>query len=217
MRVNIESSQDQAKDHLQRGLAIAVPGPAPFPYVLIGLLAATVNEAKGRSADQPAVLILADLDMVSPFLSLDEETLSYARWLTSEKWIHLLLPVSGEVPEWARGAVSKGMLGVSLAWHPELHDLLSWRGYLFATSANMTGDTPIGSAEELDALFESRMLVLDADAERGQIRSVSGMIVKVKNGLVTELVRPGFQNEQSGLSAEEYTAQLPALWRSQAT
>ena len=217
MRVNIASSQDQAIDHLGRGRAIAVPGPAPFPYVLVGLKAATVNEAKGRPADQPAVLILADLDTVSPFLSLDQETLSYARWLTSTKWIHLFLPVKGDLPEWARGAVSKGMLGVSMAWHPELRALLNWRGHLFATSANRTGDTPVGSAEEVDALFESRMLVIDADIERAEAPPVSGMIIKVNNGLATELVRPGFQNEQAGISAEEYTAQLPGLWQSQKT
>ena len=216
MRVSIASGQDQAIDHLERGLAIAVPGPAPFPYVLVAFSAATVNEAKGRPADQPAVLILADLDMASSFLSLDVETMSYARWLTSSKWIHLLLPVTGELPQWARGAISKGMLGVSMAWHPELRDLLNRRGYLFATSANKTGDMPVGSAAEVDALFQFRMLVVDTDARRDQTRAVSGMIVKVSNGLVTELVRPGFQNEEAGISAENYTSQLPALWRTQA-
>lgn len=213
MRISIASSQDQAIDHLERGLAIAVPGPAPFPYVLVAFSAATVNEAKGRPADQPAVLILADLNMASSFLSLDVETLSYARWLTSNKWIHLFLPVTGELPEWARGAVSKGMLGVSMAWHPELRALLNRRGYLFATSANMTGDTPVGSAAEVDALFQSRMLVVETDARRDQTQAVSGMIVKVNNGLVTELVRPGFQNGEAGISAEDYIAQLPSLWR----
>ena len=210
---SIASNQDQAIDHLERGLAIAVPGPAPFPYVLAAFSAATVNEAKGRPADQPAVLILADLDMVSSFLSLDVETLSYARWLTSNQRIHLFLPVTGEVPGWASGALSKGMLGVSMAWHPELRFLLNRRGYLFATSANMTGDTPVGSATEIDAIFQSRMLVVETDARRDQPRAVSGMIVKVNNGLVTELVRPGFQNEEAGISAEDYTAQLPSLWR----
>ena len=213
MRVSIASSQDQAIDHLERGLAIAVPGPPPFPYVLVAFSAATVNEAKGRPADQPAVLILADLDSVSPFLTLDEETLSYARWLTSIKWVHLLLPVTKELPPWTKGAISKEMLGVSMAWHPELRGLLNRRGYLFATSANMTGDTPTGSAEEVEALFQSRMLVVDMEAKRVGTRAISGMIVKVNNGLVTELVRPGFQNEQAGISPEDYVAQLPALWR----
>ena len=216
MLVSIASSQVQAIDHLERGLAIAVPGPAPFPYVLVAFSAATVNEAKGRPAHQPAVLILADLDMVSSFLSLDVETMSYARWLTSSKGIHLLLPVTGELPQWAKGAISKGMLGVSMAWHPELRPLLNRRGYLFATSANKTGDTPVGSAAEVDALFQSRMLVVDTDARRAQTRAVSGMIVKVSNGLVTELVRAGFQNEDAGISAEDYTSELSALWRTQA-
>ncbi len=217
MRIDLASSRKEAIDHLERGLAIAVPGPTPFPYVLAGLSAATVNEAKGRPADQPAVLILADLDTISPFLALEEETLSYARWLTSSQSIHLLLPVTGELPEWAKGAVSKEMLGVSMAWHPELLNLLSLRGYLFATSANLTGDTPIGSAAEVDASFASRMLVIETGAERDQTPAVSGMIVKVNNGLKTELVRAGFQHEQAGLSAEEYIAHLPALWRSQTT
>ncbi len=216
MRVSIASSHDEAIDHLERGLAIAVPGPAPFPYVVVAFSAATVNEAKGRPADQPAVLILADLDMVSPFLSLDEETLSYARWLTSSKWIHLLLPVTEDAPQWARGALSKGRLGVSMAWHPELRGLLNRRGYLFATSANMTGNAPVGSAAEVDALFQSRMLVVDTEARRDETKAISGMIAKVDKGLVTELVRPGFQNEEAGLDAQDYIAQLPALWRSQA-
>ncbi len=217
MRVNIASGRDQAMDHMERGLAIAVPGPAPFPYVLVAFSAATVNQVKGRPADQPAVLILADLDSVSAYLSLDEETLSYARWLTSTKWIHLLLPVKEDLPQWAKGAVSKGLLAVSMAWHPELCDLLSRRGYLFATSANMTGDAPVGSGAEVDELFQSRVLVVDSDAKRDQTRAVSGMIAQVTNGLVTELVRPGFQNEEAGISAEDYIAQLPSLWRNQAS
>lgn len=102
---------------------------------------------------------------------------------------------------------------MSMAWHPELRDLLNRRGYLLATSANMTGDTPIGSAEEVDALFQSRMLVVDTEAKRDGTRAISGMVAKVNNGLVTELVRPEFQNEQVGISPEDYVAQLPALWR----
>ena len=216
MRVRIASGEDQAIDHLERDLAIAVPGPEPFPYVLVAFSAATINEAKGRPAEQPAVLILDDLDRVSSFVSLDKETLSYSRWLTCDGWIHLVLPVTGELPEWAHGAVRKGMLGVSMAWQPQLRGLLSRRGYLFATSANMTGDAPVGSAAEVDAMFGSRMLVVDTDAERDPNRAVSGMIARVMNGLVTELARPGFQNEEAGLSPEDYVAGLPDLWRTQA-
>ena len=215
MRINFASGQDVVTDHLQRGLAIAVPGPKPFPYVVVGFSAAAVNEAKGRPADQPAVLIVDDLERVAPFISLDAETLSYARWLTASKFIHLFVPVKGQIPPWAEGATSKTMLGVSMAWHPDLRALLKHRGYLFASSANITGDSPIGTAAEVDKIFKSKMLVIDDDSTSIEARAISGMIVSVKNGLVTDLVRPGFQNEHTGQSPEDFVAGLPSLWRSE--
>ena len=51
-----------------------------------------------------------------------------------------------------------------MVWHSEFRYLLNERGYLFATSANMTGDTAIGTAAAVDELFQTKMLVVEADS-----------------------------------------------------
>jgi L-threonylcarbamoyladenylate synthase len=201
-------------DHLERGLAIAVPGPASYPYVVTGISAAVVNTAKGRPVGQPVVLVVADIKVVAPFVDLNDEGLSYATWLSANQLIHLLVPVEDQVPPWAQGAVAKGMLGLSMAWRPDLRFLFGERGYLFASSANITGDAPVGTAAEADRLFRSNMLVIDGDATRNRSEPTSGMIVTVKNGLITELVRPGFQNQQANTTPESFVALLPSLWHS---
>lgn len=117
-----------------------------------------------------------------------------------------------------QGALYKGWLGVTLAWRHDLSPLLGADGFLYASSANVTGDTPAVTASQVAAAFGEKMRILFDDAELpGQRKARPGVIVRVLNGPSIELVRSGIQNETSGLDAEAYLEQLHVKWRNRET
>src|SRR5690242_6373635 len=91
---------------LDNGAAVVLPMPMPLPYAVVGRDAAAVNSAKGRPADQPCGVAVADFGAVTPFLRLDQDTIAFARWLMTDRLINLLLPVTDEPPEWMAPSVS---------------------------------------------------------------------------------------------------------------
>lgn len=69
-----------ARSAMDAGDAIVVACPLPLPYAVVGSDPIAVNEAKGRPAEQPLGVGLANLDLLLPYLQpVEAETVSFAR------------------------------------------------------------------------------------------------------------------------------------------
>jgi tRNA A37 threonylcarbamoyladenosine synthetase subunit TsaC/SUA5/YrdC len=212
--LSTKSGLPKAQEALNNGQPVGLPGPLPLPYVVAARSAKTVNEVKGRPADQPVTLIVQALDPFEPFVAVNREALALAAWLSRNHLIHLQIPVKSEVQEWAKGAVAKGLLGVSLAWRQDLFPLLGEEGFLYASSANVTGEKPAATANQLAlALREGLLILADEPEQPGQENAASGLIARIAEGPDATLVRGGIQNELAHTEADTFLADLVRQWR----
>jgi tRNA A37 threonylcarbamoyladenosine synthetase subunit TsaC/SUA5/YrdC len=184
----------QAERALHAGEPVVLPMPTPLPYVVAGEDAGAVNVAKGRPAEQPAGMALADLALAAPHVALDAPALDLARRLTAERGLNVLLPVRDDPPAWMRPSISRGWLGLTLAWLGRLRPLLDERGPLYLSSGNRTGGEVAVTAKAADAAFAGELLVVDGDAYRDPaVASGSATMVRVGPGGQVDVVRPGVQ------------------------
>ena len=98
-----------------------------------------VHLLKGRPADLPLILMVAEPSQAEAFVTVDRR----ARWYMERWWpgpLTLVLP-AGE-----------GTFGVRIPDHPLALELLQAAGPLFTTSANRHGEPPAMTAEEAWAL-----------------------------------------------------------------
>jgi L-threonylcarbamoyladenylate synthase len=98
-----------------------------------------VHVLKGRPADLPLILMVAEPSQAEAFVTVDGR----ARWYMERWWpgpLTLVLP-AGE-----------GTLGVRIPDHPLALELLQAAGPLFTTSANRHGERPAMTAEEASRL-----------------------------------------------------------------
>jgi tRNA A37 threonylcarbamoyladenosine synthetase subunit TsaC/SUA5/YrdC len=198
---------------LEAGEAVLLPFPAPLPYAVAARSARTVNELKGRSSLQPVGVALADLSLVSDFVGLDEETFDFARWVSADQLCNVMLPVAGDTPLWVRGATSRGMLAVTLAWLPQLRGLLSDGGHLFVSSANRTGGRVATNAADADRSFGGSAVAVDGDAWRDQgLRAGSATILRLGPGLKVEVVREGINDQLFAGRPDGFVGALMSRW-----
>lgn len=157
---------------LREGAAVVVPNPAPLTHVITARRAPTVNEAKGRPADQPVALwahhrdTLRALDRVS---ALDADRQAMARWLLSREHLTVLVPVRDrdDTPDWAAPAIRDGwMLLFGARWQP-LRPLLDEQPMLYVSSANRTGRPPAATTADALAMFPRTVPVLAAPPQPG--------------------------------------------------
>lgn len=190
----ITGDADVVERALAGGEAVVLPMPTPLPYVVAGPEPASVNVAKGRPADQPTGLAVADFALVERWLALDPASIDLARRLTDDLLLNLFVPVVDGAPGWLRPGPS-GLVGVTTACADRARPLLEGSGgHLVLTSANRTGDDVAVTAAEADAAFAGELVVLDGDDERDlAVPCGSAAIVVVRPGRVLELGREGIQ------------------------
>ncbi|WP_091530586.1 Sua5/YciO/YrdC/YwlC family protein [Microlunatus soli] len=185
---------DRIGGSLDSGAAVVLPMPLPLPYVVAGRDAGAVNRAKGRPADQPCGVAVADFDRVTPFLRLDQESLAFAHWLMTDQLINLLLPVGDDPPDWMAPSISAGRFAIMLGWLPAIRRLLDDRDHLYVSSANLTGGSVAVTAAAAEQTLGADTPVLDGDRLR-QPRGESGSaaILSVESDGAVQLVRSGIQ------------------------
>lgn len=205
----IVGDPDEIVRALDAGLAVVLPFPTPLPYVVAGTTPAAVNRAKGRPADQPTGLGVADFALVAPHLALDAATAGLAGRLTDELLLNLFLPVVDGAPAWLRPAAATGLVGVTTACLDATRPILERYGHLVLSSGNRTGGRVAVTAAEADAEFGGELTVLDGDAARDpSVPCGSAAIVVVRPGGVLELARDGVQS--AGRDPAEFLAELVA-------
>lgn len=212
VRANETGLHDALAD-LETGLPICVPIPSPLPYAVSATSPQTVNQVKGRPLDQPVGMAIAELALIQDFVDVGGETLAYARWLSSSRLFSIMLPVQAQVPDWAAGSVSRGFIAVTLAWLPEVRSLLDAFGYLFLSSGNVTGGTAAVTAQEADAEFGSRLMVVDGDRYRDQSAPRgSASILRFGRSLEVDVVREGVQHARFHGSSGQLLSKTRADW-----
>jgi L-threonylcarbamoyladenylate synthase len=111
-------------------------------------------EIKQRPIEKGLVLIAADFSQLLPYLdlaALPEGRLEVIldSWPGPYTWI---IPARPEVPTWLKGRFSS--LAVRVTAHRQVHDLcLAFGKPLVSTSANLTGEPPARSEQQLAELM----------------------------------------------------------------
>lgn len=124
---------------LRAGGVIAFPTDTVYGLAVLPGGEGKVHEIKGRPADLPLILMVAEPSQVEAFVNVDRR----ARWYMDRWWpgpLTLVLP-AGE-----------GTLGVRIPDHPLALELLRAAGPVFTTSANRHGEPPALTAEEASRL-----------------------------------------------------------------
>ena len=164
-----DRSVDQAIAALRSGSPIVIPAPSPLAYAITGTDAGAVNTAKGRPANQPAGISVADIDVVAPYLDVADGVLPMARWLGESELVSLLVPVQPGGPGWLSPAVSGGMLFFTCTpWLPGIGKIVAEFGHLYMSSANITGSRSATTTAEAALAFGDKLVVLDGDPLRDQ-------------------------------------------------
>lgn len=153
---------------LRRGELIAYPTEAVWGIgcdprqqaAVLRLLA-----LKQRPLDKGVIVVAADLEVLRPWLDLEAlpaERLRdvLASWPGPHTWI---LPASATAPRWITGAHSG--IAVRISAHPQVAALCrAWGAALVSTSANLAGQPPARSREQLDpSLLPALVGILDGD------------------------------------------------------
>ncbi len=153
---------------LRRGELIAYPTEAVWGIgcdprqqaAVLRLLA-----LKQRPLDKGVIVVAADLEVLRPWLDLEAlpaERLRdvLASWPGPHTWI---LPASATAPRWITGAHSG--IAVRISAHPQVAALCrAWGAALVSTSANLAGQPPARSREQLDpSLLPALAGILDGD------------------------------------------------------
>jgi L-threonylcarbamoyladenylate synthase len=160
----------QAVDLLRAGSIVAFPtdtvyGIAADPWNEAAL--AAIYTAKGRPEGKPLALLVAEVDQVG---RLTTEISKEARHLMERFWpgaLTLVLPASPDLsPSLLAG---RSTLGVRMPDHPVALALLrAFGGPLATTSANLSGEPDLLTAQAVEATLGSRIpLLLDGGNSPG--------------------------------------------------
>jgi L-threonylcarbamoyladenylate synthase len=146
-----------------------------------------VYRLKQRAPLKPHSVVISDLSMLRQIISGDP--LSFQK-LISEFWpgpLTIILKASSAVPNELLG--QKGTIGVRLTAHPWVRTLVRQARFpITATSANISGETPISDPEKVRESFEGAVdLIVDGGETRGLLPST----VVDLSGEEPRLVREG--------------------------
>ena len=180
---------------LRAGRAVAVPLPTPLPYVLAATGQAAVNVAKGRPADQPVGMVVADVPAVAPHLALDWPAAALTAWLCTDQRLNVFVPLAHGAPSWLVQDRAGGTAGLMGSWLPELRDVLDPLGHLYVSSANVSKQDVATTAADADAAFGGDLLVVDGDPYRtADVPHGSATIIRVGESGDLSVARRGIND-----------------------
>lgn len=172
--------------HVREGGVLAYPTEAVYglgcnPDRLDALQ--RILELKHRPADKGLILIAADFAQLETYLLPLDESLArrvFATWPGPVTW---LLPANPDVSPLIRG--SHNTLAVRVTAHPVCRELcLQLSHPLISTSANLAGEEPARSAQEVWQQFgEDLPCILDAPL------GTQHQPTEIRHGLSGEIVR----------------------------
>ncbi|GLY53133.1 Sua5/YciO/YrdC/YwlC family protein [Lentzea sp. NBRC 102530] len=213
--VRFVSGLRTAAGAVRAGDPVVLPNPFPLTSVIAATTAEVVNKAKGRPADQPVALWVAEDERWAEFaeaVDLDETTRRFARELLVRERLTLLLPLlPGRVPDWARQSTRDGhVLVFGACWAP-LRPVLDGVWPLHVSSANLTGSRPAASPAEARAMFAPEVHVLDALAGAPVMGRAATTTLRVGRDRALAHARDGAQ-DRGHESPDAYITYLRATY-----
>jgi L-threonylcarbamoyladenylate synthase len=181
-------SIDDAVRAVGEGLVVGLPtdtvygiGVDPFREEALARLFAV----KGRPESKAIPILAADMDGVRRVaeLSPDVEARATLHWPGA---VTLVLPRSETAPPWV-GDPEKNTVAVRIPGHDAALELLDRTGPLAVTSANLSGEPPVTSAEDAEGLLGERVAVYLPGVSLG---GVSSTVVDL-TGTEAVVLRPG--------------------------
>ncbi len=189
LRAEEEEALSEALKILRDGGVVALPTETFYGLAVDPLHRPAVEHLyalKRRRREKPVLLLLGDLGELERWV---EEVPRVARVLIESFWpgpLTLVFRARAEVPSWV--TAETGTVALRLSAHPLAREIPRLFGRpVTGTSANLSGEHPACTAEEVAHYFPEVDLILDGGATPGRKPST---LVSVVSGR-PELLRPG--------------------------
>jgi L-threonylcarbamoyladenylate synthase len=141
-----------------------------------------VFAAKQRSQEKPLILMGASWESLLPFLSPNAGELEIWQQVAQKYWpgaLTLVLPASDQVPK-AMNPHDPTTIGVRVPNSNIAISILSQTGPLATTSANLSGEQPLQTMAEIDALFPDVLTLqtTELEADKSLINDLPSTVTK---------------------------------------
>lgn len=213
------SSVAAAVSALQRGGLVALPTETVYGLAADAtdpVAVARIYAVKGRPADHPLILHVADVDHVAPWV---RDVPAWAQQLMDQAWpgpLTVVLPRSDRVGDWVTGG--QDTVAVRVPAHPVAHQILAaFGGAVAAPSANRFGQVSPTSAAHVRRDLAG-LLAADTDVivDGGECQvGVESTIVDA-TGPAPVILRPGRFSvadvaEMAGVEVAAATTPVPRV------
>lgn len=165
MRIPSPEDIKKAVQLLNQGKVIAYPTEAVFGLGCDPFNEQAMNELlklKQRPIEKGVILIAADIKQVQGLVEIEGQPWQskvQAGWPGPMTWV---LPVKDAMPGWITGG--RETLAVRVSSHPTVKALCeAYGGPIVSTSANLTGEEPAKSCQQIKAYFADQIFCLNAD------------------------------------------------------
>ncbi|MGB3297436.1 MAG: L-threonylcarbamoyladenylate synthase [Phormidesmis sp.] len=161
----------------------AAPALVSFPTDTVPALSARpehaelIYAAKQRSPDKPLILMGAAFADLLPYVCGDDSEVSAWQNLAQQHWpgqLTLVLPAKSGLPS-ALNPQNTGTLGIRVPNHPIALNLLRRTGPLATTSANLSGQPPLISPDEIARAFPDALVLSAKSFAMGAEAPISGL------------------------------------------
>ncbi|MEG4817503.1 L-threonylcarbamoyladenylate synthase [Microcoleus sp. K5-D4] len=170
-----------------------------FPTDTVPALAARPDRselifaAKRRSQDKPLILMAASAQALWPYVQGSPAELKLWQQVAESYWpgaLTLVLPASPKVPA-AMNPIDPTTIGVRVPDFPLALKILEQTGPLATTSANLSGQPPLESVAEIEALFPQVLTLVPSELATATTASSLPSTVAKWTGSEWEILRQG--------------------------
>lgn len=186
-------------EHLKNGAVGFMPSDTIYGLSCVATNEKAVEKVyklKGRDADKPMIILLADIEQAS-LAGMEPEDLEPE----NELWpapLTIIYPARPETPEYLHRGLNT--MSFRIPSDERLRALIKQTGPLVSTSANTQGENTAKNIAEAQEYFGNK---LDFYVDMGTLGGQPSTIVKVENGQM-KIVRQGaFQIPKKALTGEQ--------------
>jgi L-threonylcarbamoyladenylate synthase len=170
-----------------------------FPTDTVPALAARPDRselifaAKRRSQDKPLILMAASAEALWPYVQGSPAELNLWQQVAASYWpgaLTLVLPASPKVPA-AMNPIDPTTIGIRVPDFPLALKILEQTGPLATTSANLSGQPPLESVAEIEAVFPEVLTLVPSELATATTASSLPSTVAKWSGSDWEILRQG--------------------------
>ncbi|MDR1697998.1 MAG: threonylcarbamoyl-AMP synthase [Erysipelotrichaceae bacterium] len=161
---------------LSGGEVVAMPADTVFGfYALYDQIGAfnNLNSLKRRKPDTPYGIIVNHLDDIKELAVVNDQTMKFLnKFITGP--LTVILKSKDSVPPHV--TLNTGKIGIRLANTPLLKNILEIiKKPLLQTSANISGEKPIVTTDDLSKIFGKNLLIVEGSPKLGQASAIIDM------------------------------------------